>query len=73
VISRIGRKKITSMLAHMKREDLVVLKELIEAGKVMPVVEKCYPLSQVSEAYRYLQTKHASGKLVVTWGRSADM
>ncbi|HLA08791.1 MAG TPA: NAD(P)-dependent alcohol dehydrogenase [Anaerolineales bacterium] len=72
LISRIGSKKIGSMLAHIKQKDLVVLKELMEAGKIVPVVDKCYPLSQVPEAYRYLKTRHAPGKIVVTLKNNND-
>jgi NADPH:quinone reductase-like Zn-dependent oxidoreductase len=60
------------MLAHIKQKDLVVLKELMEAGKIVPVVDKCYPLSQVPEAYRYLKTRHAPGKIVVTLKNNND-
>jgi NADPH:quinone reductase-like Zn-dependent oxidoreductase len=42
-----------------------VLKDLVEAGKVRPVIERCYQLSEVPAAIRYLETGHASGKLVV--------
>ena len=72
LISRNGSKKIGSMLAHIKQKDLVVLKELMEAGKIVPVVDKCYPLSQVPEAYRYLKTRHAPGKIVVTLKNNND-
>ena len=47
-------------------EDLVVLKELIEAGKVTPVIDKTYPLSEVPEAIRHLEEGHARGKVVIT-------
>jgi NADPH:quinone reductase-like Zn-dependent oxidoreductase len=47
-------------------EDLVVLKELIEAGKVTPVIDKTYPLSETPEAFRYLDEDHARGKVVIT-------
>lgn len=67
LISRIGSKKIGTMLAHVKREDLLVLNELMEADKVVPFVDRCYSLSQVPEAYRHLETRHARGKIVVTW------
>lgn len=61
--------KAVFFVASFKREDLKVLKELIEAGKVKPVVERLYPMSQAAEAMRYLGTGHASGKIVVTIGR----
>jgi len=47
-------------------EDLVVLKELIEAGKVTPVIDRTYPLSETPEAFRYLDKGHARGKVVIT-------
>jgi NADPH:quinone reductase-like Zn-dependent oxidoreductase len=47
-------------------EDLVVLKELIEAGKVTPVIDRTYPLSDTPEALRYLEEDHARGKVVIT-------
>jgi NADPH:quinone reductase-like Zn-dependent oxidoreductase len=49
-----------------KNEDLIVLKELIESGKVTPVIDKTYPLSEISEAFRYLDEGHARGKVVIT-------
>jgi NADPH:quinone reductase-like Zn-dependent oxidoreductase len=45
---------------------LVVLKELIEAGKVTPVIDRTFPLSEVPEAIRYLESGHATGKIVIT-------
>jgi NADPH:quinone reductase-like Zn-dependent oxidoreductase len=67
LISRIGSKKVGTMLAHVKKQDLLVLNELMEAGKVVPILDRCYSLSEVSEAYRHLETRHARGKIVVTW------
>jgi NADPH:quinone reductase-like Zn-dependent oxidoreductase len=52
-------------ISKERREDLVVLKELIEAGKVTPIIDRTYPLSEVPEAIRYLQGGHARGKLVI--------
>jgi NADPH:quinone reductase-like Zn-dependent oxidoreductase len=49
-----------------KKEDLDLLKELFEAGKVKPVIDKVYHLSEVPEAFRYLEEGHAKGKLVIT-------
>lgn len=46
--------------------NLIVLKELIEAGKVMPVIDRTYPLSETPEAFRYLNGGHARGKVVIT-------
>jgi NADPH:quinone reductase-like Zn-dependent oxidoreductase len=47
---------------------LVVLKQLIEAGRIMPVIDWTFPLSGVTEAIRYLESGQARGKLVVTIG-----
>jgi len=46
--------------------DLVALKELIEAGKVTPVIDRTYPLGEAPEAIRYLGKGHARGKVVIT-------
>ena len=62
----IGGQKLGNMLARPNQSDLLVLKDLVEAGKVRPVIERSYQLSEVPEAIRHLETGHASGKLVVT-------
>lgn len=54
------------LISKERREDLLVLKELIEAGKVTPIIDRTYPLSEVPEAIRYLQGGHARGKVVIT-------
>ena len=66
LVSRLGRKKVRSFIAKMNQADLLLLKELLEAGKVVPVIEKCYPLSETAEAIRYLAEGHARGKVVIT-------
>jgi NADPH:quinone reductase-like Zn-dependent oxidoreductase len=48
------------------KEDLVFLKDLIEAGRVTPVIDRSYRLSEAPEAIRYLEEGHARGKVVVT-------
>jgi NADPH:quinone reductase-like Zn-dependent oxidoreductase len=52
--------------AHISQEDMLTLTELLESGKVVPVIDKRYPLTEVAEALRYLGAGHAQGKLVVT-------
>ena len=67
LISRIGSKKIgLNTWEPNKREDLALLAELFEAGKVVPVIDRRYPLSEVPEALRYLEEGHAQGKVVIT-------
>ena len=56
---------ISFFVAQFKREDLDLLRDLAEAGKIKPVVEKVYPLAQVGDAMRYLGTGHVGGKLVL--------
>ena len=57
-----------NMLAKPNKKDLVFMKELLEAGKVIPVIDRCYPLSETAEAIRYLEEGHARGKVVITVG-----
>ena len=67
LISRRGSKKIGINMWEMnKKEDLGFLTELFEAGKVVPVIDRTYPLSEVPEALRYLEGGHALGKVVIT-------
>lgn len=67
LISRTGAKKIgVVMWKPNNKEDLILLKELFEAGKFVPVIDKRYPLSEVSEAMRYFEEGHAKGKVLIT-------
>jgi len=66
LISLIGSKKMGSMgIAKINQKDLVFLKELLEAGRLVPVIDRRYPLSEVPEAIRYLEEGHAKGKVVI--------
>ncbi len=65
-IAMTGRKRMVSMLTKSNREDMGFLKELLETGKVTPVIDRSYPLSEVDEALRYLEEGHAQGKVVIT-------
>ena len=66
LLSRFGKQKMPFFIAKNSKEDLIVLKELIEAGKVRPVIDRTYPLSEAAEALRYLETGHARAKVVIT-------
>lgn len=59
-------RKVMFYIARFTREDFLVLKDLIEAGKVKPFVEQTYPLAQISDAMRHLGAGHAQGKIVIT-------
>ncbi|HSF18760.1 MAG TPA: NAD(P)-dependent alcohol dehydrogenase [Vicinamibacteria bacterium] len=59
-------KKMSFMMAKITKEDLLFLRELIDSGKVKPVIDRRYPLSEVAEALRYLEEGHARGKVVIT-------
>jgi NADPH:quinone reductase-like Zn-dependent oxidoreductase len=66
VMSGFSSQKMLPFLAKDSKEDLMVLKELIEAGKVKPVIDRTYPLSETAAAIRYLETGHARAKVVIT-------
>ncbi|MGD0273126.1 MAG: NAD(P)-dependent alcohol dehydrogenase [Gaiellaceae bacterium] len=66
VLSRFVGQRLLSFLAQLNNEDLVVLKELVEAGKIAPVIDRTYLLSEAPEAIRHLEAGHARGKIVVT-------
>ncbi len=63
--SRTGGKTFHDFTAKPSQADLLVVKELIEAGKITPVIDQCYPLSQTQDAMRHLETGHAKGKIVI--------
>jgi len=67
LISMTGSKKMGSVMwKPNNQEDLAILEELFAAGKVVPVIDRTYPLSEVPEAIRYLEEGHARGKVVIT-------
>jgi NADPH:quinone reductase-like Zn-dependent oxidoreductase len=65
VVSVFMRQQGRTFIAIPNNQDLVTLKELIESGKVTPVIDKSYSLSETPEAFRYLDTGHARGKVVI--------
>jgi NADPH:quinone reductase-like Zn-dependent oxidoreductase len=66
LVSVTGNKQMGNVMAKPDKENLAFMKELLEAGKVKPVIDRCYPLSEVAEAIRYLEAGHAQGKVVIT-------
>jgi NADPH:quinone reductase-like Zn-dependent oxidoreductase len=58
--------KLSTFINKENHEDMLALKELIEAGKVTPVIDRTYPLAEVPEAIRHLQEGHAQGKVVIS-------
>jgi len=65
VLSRVWRRRMLPLLAHPRRQDLADLRELVEAGKLTPVVDRVYPLTEAPDAMRYLETGHARGKVII--------
>ncbi len=65
-MSETGGRKMDAVMAKQSQKDLVILKELLEAGKVVPVIDRRYPLSEAAGALRYLGEGHAKGKVVIT-------
>ena len=65
VVSMRGSQKIGNLMAKPNAKDLDFLKGLLETGKVVPVIDRCYPLSETADALRSLEEGHAQGKIVI--------
>jgi NADPH:quinone reductase-like Zn-dependent oxidoreductase len=65
MLSKIGGQKL-GILAHRANKELALLQEFFETGKVAPVIDRCYPLAETAEAFRYFGQGHAKGKVVIT-------
>ena len=61
-----GSQKVHIVSLVQSQKDLVFTKELIEPGKVIPMIDGCYPLSKIAEAFWYFEKEHAKGKVVIT-------
>ena len=66
LLSLFVRQKLRPLVATVRNEDLQFLKELVEAGKVKPVIDRTYPLAEVPSAIRHFEEGHAHGKVVIT-------
>jgi len=68
VLSRFVSQNFVVFIAKLNKEDLTIMGDLMAAGKVTPVIDRRYRLSEVPEAIRYLEEGHARGKVVITLG-----
>jgi NADPH:quinone reductase-like Zn-dependent oxidoreductase len=66
LLSAVTSQRFTAVIAEVNRDDLLELSRLIEDGKVVPVVDRTFPLAAAADAVRYLESGHAAGKVVVT-------
>ena len=66
LISLFGGRKIISLMASVRKSDLTLLKEFLESGKVVPVIDRTYSLSDTAQAIRYVEEGHTRGKVVIT-------
>jgi NADPH:quinone reductase-like Zn-dependent oxidoreductase len=66
LLSMTGAKNMTFLAARVSQEDLRTLSDLLSAGKVKSVIDRCYPLEETAKAIRYLEDGHARGKIVIT-------
>ncbi len=64
--SRVGSKKVICALSSDKVEDLIFIKELVEAGKFKSIIDRCYPAEQAAEAHRYVEEGHKKGSVIIT-------
>ncbi len=73
LVSRMGSKKTCFFIANINQKDLVSLKDLLAAGKLVPVTDRRCPLSDAAEALRYLEGRHAQEKIVLAVEHSGDI
>jgi NADPH:quinone reductase-like Zn-dependent oxidoreductase len=66
LLSPFVNQKLRTFVCSENHEDMIVLKELIEAGKITPAIDRAYPLNDAAKAIRYVEEGHARGKVVIT-------
>ena len=65
MLSKKGGKKLTYLYQRPNQEDLIIMKELIESGKVTPVIDRVFPLGEIRQALMYYSGGHSRGKVVI--------
>jgi len=65
-VARKGKKKLTNLSHQPNQDDLVYMAGLMEAGKVKPVIDQCFPMEETAEAFRHYGAGHMQGKVVIT-------
>jgi NADPH:quinone reductase-like Zn-dependent oxidoreductase len=73
LLSRLGNKKMRFFIPKINTNDLVFLKDLLEAGVIAPVIDRRYSLSEAAEALRYRETGHAKGKVVLAIEHASEL
>lgn len=64
-VSKSGSQKIEVVSLKQNQEDLIFIKELLESGKIKPVIDGCYPLNKTPDAFWYFEKEHPRGKVVI--------
>jgi NADPH:quinone reductase-like Zn-dependent oxidoreductase len=65
VLGPFMKRKMLPLMANVEKDDLLLLKDMVDTGKLTPVIDRTYPLSATPEAIRYVEAGHARGKVVV--------